>query len=231
MKPMIQLAAVATPDGKQLTLSQRDGDFYICVDRQSLMNSRLHESELELARLACAHIAAHRNPTVLIGGLGMGYTLRQTLDMLRPEATVVVAELIPEVVRWNRELMGGLTGHPLRDPRVVVEVRDVVDIIRNSPGKFDAIMLDIDNGPVAMTSDGNDRLYGRQGIQACRDALTARGCLAVWSAAVVTSFESRLQHEGLHSGSYYAAGYKGGKSRTRCIWVASRDRQSLPKHG
>ena len=229
MKPIIKLASVTTPDGKMLTLSRRDDDFSMCVDRKELMNSRAHESELELARLGCARIAGRRNPTVLVGGLGMGYTLRQVLDLLQPGGRVVVAELMTEVVRWNREILGELAGHPLRDPRVSLKVSDVLDIIRSSPGVFDAILLDIDNGPEAMTAGGNDRVYSRYGIQACRAALQAAGCLAVWSAAVDASFERRLQQEQFDCHRHHVASRKGGKSRTRVILVAALTGDPCPR--
>ena len=129
MKPIEQLATAKAPDGGQLVLSRHDGDYSISVDRQELMTSRQHESELELARLGCANLTESRNPNVLIGGLGMGYTLRQALDMLQPKASVVVAELIADVVAWNRNILGELAGHPLHDKRVVVKTCDVCELI------------------------------------------------------------------------------------------------------
>jgi len=228
VKPIVKLASAPTPDGKLLTLYSRDRDFFIRLDRQELMNSRENESEMELARLGCARIAGHSTPNVLIGGLGMGYTLRQTLDLLQPGARVVVAELVPEVVQWNRDFLGALTGHPLRDPRVELKVCDVVDIIRRSPGAFDAILLDTDNGPAAMTTDSNDRLYNRHGVQDCSAALTAKGCLAIWAADMDPSFEGRLQQAKLHFRACRVATHKGGRGRTRCIWIASQDRNTLP---
>ena len=198
------------------------------VGCQELMTSRAHESELELARLGCARIAARQNPTVLIGGLGMGYTLRQTLDLLQPDATVVVSELIPDVVQWNRDFLGQLTNHPLRDPRVVLKVCDVMSLIQQSEHAFDAIMLDVDNGPEALTAAGNDRLYSRQGLQACMRALHAKGCLAVWSGAIDNSFERRLKAENLFFRLFHVPVYKGGKALARCIWLIASDPRSLP---
>lgn len=228
MKPNIPVAEARTPDGSRMVLYKHDRDFVIAVDRQDLMLSRAHESELELARLGCARIAKHRNPAVLIGGLGMGYTLRQTLDLLQPKATVIVAELIPEVVGWNRDYLGGLTGHPLRDRRVTVQVCDVADLIRRSPGSFDAILLDIDNGTTAVTDARNDELYSLEGIRSCMNALHAKGCLAIWSACVDTQFERRMSREPLHMRRFRVPAHKGGKARSRCIWVASEDPRSLP---
>jgi spermidine synthase len=192
------------------------------------MTSRAHESELELARLGCARIADRQNPTVLIGGLGMGYTLRETLDRLQPEATVVVSELIADVVSWNRNFLGELNSHPLRDPRVELKLGDVTRLIQESEHAFDAIMLDVDNGPEALTSAGNDRLYSREGLQACMRALHAKGCLSLWSGSIDNAFEKRLRQENLAFRRFHVAAYKGGKARSRCIWVISRDVRSLP---
>ncbi len=227
MKPILPIATTQTPDGRCLALCRHDRDYSITVDRQELMSSRANESERALARLGCERIAARQDPTVLIGGLGMGFTLRETLDLLQPRAKVVVAELLPEVVRWNREILGELTGHPLRDPRVTVRVGDVIELVRKAKHAFDAILLDIDNGPGAVTSAGNDWLYGRTGIQACLQALHAKGCLSIWSATVDPQFERRLRQEGLHVERHGVPAYKGGKSGARQIWVASLDPRSL----
>jgi spermidine synthase len=228
MKPTLKIATTTTPDGEMLTLVQHDADFSMKVGCQELMTSRAHESELELARLGCARIAARQNPTVLIGGLGMGYTLRQTLDLLQPDATVVVSELIPDVVQWNRDYLGELTNHPLRDPRVVLKVCDVMSLIQQSEHAFDAIMLDVDNGPEALTAAGNDRLYSRQGLQACMHALHAKGCLAIWSGAIDNTFERRLKAENLFFRLFHVPVYKGGKALARCVWLIASDPRSLP---
>jgi len=228
MKPTLKIATTKTPDGEILTLVQHDADFSMKVGCQELMTSRAHESELELARLGCARIAARQNPTVLIGGLGMGYTLRQTLDLLQPEATVVVSELIPDVVHWNRDYLGQLTNHPLRDPRVVLKVGDVMSLIQQSEHAFDAILLDVDNGPEALTTSGNDRLYSRPGLQACMRALHTKGCLAIWSGAIDNSFERRLKAENLFFRLFHVPVYKGGKALARCVWLIASDPRSLP---
>lgn len=228
MKPTLQIASARTPDGEELTLFKHDADYSIKVNRQELMTSRAHESELELARLGCARIAARPNPVVLIGGLGMGYTLRQALDLLQPAASVVVSELIADVVAWNREHLGELNGHPLRDPRVVLKMGDVQRLIQQSEHAFDAIMLDVDNGPEALTSAGNDHLYSREGLQACMRAVHAKGCLSIWSGSIDNAFERRLRQENLAYRRFHVAAYKGAKARSRCIWVISRDVRSLP---
>jgi len=229
MKPTLKIATATTPHGETLTLFKHDADFSMKVGGQELMTSRAHESELELARLGCARIAARQNPTVLIGGLGMGYTLRQTLDLLQPGATVVVSELIPEVVQWNRTYLGELNDHPLRDPRVVLKVCDVMRLIQQSEqAAFDAILLDVDNGPEALTTPGNDRLYRREGLLACRRALHAKGCLTIWSGTIDATFERRLKAANLFFRIVHVPIYKGGKARARCVWMIAGDARSLP---
>ena len=149
-----------------MVLYQHDRDFSILINGQDLMHSRQHESELELARLGCAHLVGHKAPSILIGGLGMGYTLRQALDMLSPQAHVVVGELLDAVVEWNREFLGELNGQPLGDERVDLKTGNIVAQISGSKRRFDAILLDIDNGPGALTDSGNrrpDRV--RQGVR------------------------------------------------------------------
>ncbi len=161
----------------------------------------------------------------------MGYTLRQALDMLGPRATVVVGELLNAVVEWNREFLGELNGKPLEDKRVEVITGDVVELISRSKSRFDAILLDIDNGPAGMTDSGNLRLYGREGIQACRHALRDQGCLAVWSAEPSKKFEQLLMSCGFHVSRFRVSAYKGIKSQSRFVWVASEDKNIIPRGG
>ncbi len=229
MKPTVQIAATTAPDGTVITLCEHDGDYSIYAGRQQLMCARQHESEFELARLGCERIASHRTPNLLIGGLGMGYTLRKALDLLPVAATVVVAELLPDVIRWNREIIGTLCGHPLRDPRVKVQAADVMDVIRKAPDAFDAILLDVDNGPQPCTTGSNRGLYTPSGIKACMRAMHSKGCLAIWSSGSDKRFENLLQRLGLHVRAYPAAASKSSKRFSRCIWVASRDPHSLPE--
>lgn len=216
------------PDGTPITLYEHDGDYAIYADRQQLMSSRQHESECELARLGCERIMGHRNPSILIGGLGMGYTLRQALDILAPKATIVVAELLPDIIRWNKDVIGHLCDHPLRDPRVRIQTMDVMTIIRKTPATFDAILLDVDNGPQAFTTESNKGIYSPSGINACMRALHQKGCLAIWSANTDKRFENLLQRQRLHVKACPAAASKSSKRFSRCIWVASRDPHSLP---
>jgi spermidine synthase len=229
LKPTLQLAKTITPDGHRLVLSQHDRDFYICLDTYTLMTSRERASELELARLGCQGLRERQNPQVLIGGLGMGFTLRQTLELLPERAKVTVAELIPEVVVWNRNFLGDLTDHPLQDRRVVVQTCDVIDVINASADRFDAILLDVDNGPSAMTLTQNAELYRPTGLHAMMRALKAEGCLAIWSVNGDTQFEKTLKREKLGYRLCRVAASKSAKSRSRYIWLIAQDKQWLPK--
>jgi len=231
MIPRVIIATARTPDGGEMVLYQHDRDFSIKINDQDLMHSRQHESELELARLGCAHLAGRKTPSILIGGLGMGYTLRQALDMLSPHAQVVVGELLDAVVEWNREFFGKLNGQPLEDERVDLKTGDIVELISRSKGRFDTILLDIDNGPSAMTDSSNRRLYGREGIRACRSALRKNGCLAVWSAEPSKKFEQLLMSCSFHVRRFRVPAYKGSKSQSRFVWVASEDKIILPPGG
>jgi spermidine synthase len=211
-----------------MSLYQHDRDFSIRINGQDLMHSREHESELELARLGCAHLVDRKAPSVLIGGLGMGYTLRQALDMLSPHAQIVVGELLGAVVEWNREFLGNLNGQPLEDKRVNLKAGNIVDLILRSKSRFDAILLDIDNGPSAMTDTGNHRLYCREGILACRRMLRDQGCLSVWSVKPSKKFEKLLLSCSFHVRRFRVPTYKGSKSRSRFVLVASEDKVILP---
>jgi len=231
MKPRVKIATAQTPDGGEMVLYQHGRDFSITINGQDLMHSRQHESELELARLGCAHLAGRKDAGILIGGLGMGYTLRQALDMLSPQARVVVGELMGAVVDWNKAFFGDLNGEPLTDTRVDLQTGDIVELISRSRSRFDAILLDIDNGPDAMTDSGNRRLYGREGLQACRRALREQGCLAVWSAEPSKKFERLLMSCSFHVRRYRASAYRGSKAPSRFVWVAARDKAILPPGG
>jgi spermidine synthase len=196
VKPFESLSQTISPDGTAMKLVRRDDEYIILADGAILMSSRMHGSEEALATFACQHLRAMERPSVLIGGLGMGFTLRATLDLLSPGATVVVAELVPAVVEWNRGPLGPLAEHPLSDKRVQVETCDVAVALRSRSGQFDAVLLDVDNGPSAFTASNNGRLYDDRGIAAARAALKIGGVLAVWSAQDDRKFEQRLRHGG-----------------------------------
>ena len=195
MRPLEMLGETRAPDGTLIALTRRDREFIILAGGKPLMSSRMHGSEQALATIGCARVPREA-PAVLIGGLGMGFTLRATLDLLPGDASVVVSELIPAIVDWNRGPLGALANHPLRDCRATIAVEDVAETIRASSSRFDAILLDVDNGPDAFTSAGNASLYGDRGIAAARRALRPGGVLAVWSAWEDRRFEQRLKYGG-----------------------------------
>ena len=231
MKPQIKLATAQTPDGGEMELYQHDRDFLIKINGQALMNSRHHESEQELARLGCANLSGRRAPRVLIGGLGMGYTLRQTLDMLGPTAQVVVSEFLTAVVDWNRAYLKDLNGNALDDKRTDIVTGNIFQLLSQSTHQFDAILLDVDNGPNAITDSGNQRLYSPMGIQACRRALRKQGSLAIWSSEPSQVFEQLLISCGFKVRRYRAKAYQGGNAKPFFIWVAAEDKTILPSGG
>ena len=190
------LGRTRTPDGDEMTLTRRGGEYVILAGGQSLMSSRMHGSEEALATFTCRRVRTLERPYVLVGGLGMGFTLRATLDLLPSDATVLVSELVPAVVEWNRGPLGPLAGYPLKDKRVKVEVGDVAATLRASRGRFDAVLLDVDNGPAAFTASHNAGLYDERGLAAARAALKIGGVLAVWSAREDRRFEQRLRYGG-----------------------------------
>jgi spermidine synthase len=196
MKPWELLGQTRTPEGDDMTLMRQDTEYVILANGRSLMSSRMHGSEEALAALACRRLRAVEAPRVLVGGLGMGFTLRATLDVLPPGATIVVAELVAAVVEWHRGPLGPLAGHPLKDRRVVVEIRDVGAVLRAARDQYDAVLLDVDNGPKPFTASHNTRLYDDHGLAAARAALKVGGTLAVWSAWDDRRFEQRLRYGG-----------------------------------
>jgi spermidine synthase len=207
----------------ELRLFKRDREFSLRLNGRELMNSRLHASEEALSELACARIADSLNARVLIGGLGMGFTLAAALRRLGPECRVDVAELVPEVVAWNRGPLAHLAGHPVVDNRVTVLEEDVVGIIKARSGSYDAILLDVDNGPDALASRGNAWLYSQTGLAAAFSALRPRGVLAVWSAAGPNRpFSDRLARAGFAPEEIRVTARPRGKGGRHTIWIASR---------
>ena len=196
MRPWELLGQTRTPDGEDLSLTRQGSEYVILASGKPLMSSRMHGSEEALAAFGCRDARVRDAPCILVGGLGMGFTLRATLDVLPPGTTVVVAELVPAVVEWNRGPLGPLAGHPLKDPRVRIELGDVAATLRAITHRFDAVLLDVDNGPAAFTASHNTRLYDDAGLAAARAALTEGGVLAVWSAREDRRFEQRLRHAG-----------------------------------
>ena len=199
MRPWELLAATTTPDGDDMRLVKQDEEFVIWVNGRTLMSSRMHGSEEALATAACRRLQEAEGARVLVGGLGMGFTLAATLALLPADAVVTVAELVSAVVEWNRGPLGACAGHPLRDKRVRVTVNDVGFVLRGNPGGFDAILLDVDNGPAALTSLANEGLYDNAGVAASYAALKSGGVLAVWSAWEDRKFEQRLRFHGFEA--------------------------------
>jgi spermidine synthase len=189
--------------------------------RGDLMNSRVHGSEKALAELACERLGHVQQPRLLVGGLGMGFTLAAALATVGPGAEVVVAELVPEVVDWNRSLIGAPAGHPLADRRSNIYVGDVGDLIRQSAGGFDAILMDVDNGPEALVRRENAWLYTDAGLRATRIALRPRGVLAVWSASMDRAFTKRLERAGFDVREHVVRPHRAGKGPRHVIWIAA----------
>ena len=202
---------------------QRDNEFSIKADNLELMNSQVHGSEDALAKLACEKIAHRPEARVLIGGLGLGYTVRAALDELKADAQVIVAEIVPDVLQWNREFLGHLAGHPLDDGRVTVQVTDVARMIKTGKGAYNAIVLDVDNGPQAIMSEGNHWIYSYDGLEASFAALRPKGVLSVWSTGPDSAFTKRLLKTGFRVEEVKArarGGRKGGGHYI--VWVATR---------
>jgi spermidine synthase len=193
MKKTILLDQATTPDGRPMTLHEHDGVYMIRIDGVELMSTRQHHSEEKLAELACVHLQGRSSGArVLIGGLGLGFTLRTALENLGPDAEVVVVELMPAVIRWNQTPDYKLGADAMADPRVEVVTGDVVDLLKKSRGTFDAIILDVDNGASGLTAAANSRLYSATGLAMIRAALRPDGCLAVWSADADPAFVERM---------------------------------------
>ena len=195
MKTLELVGQAVSGDGTIMKLVRRIDEYIILANGKPLMSSRMHGSEEALATFACQRARTLKQPCVLVGGLGMGFTLRATLDVLPPDAKVVVVELVPAVAEWNRGPLGPLAGDPLKDSRVQMEIDDIAVTVSSQPGKFDAILLDVDNGPSAFSSSSNNAgLYDDRGIAVAFTALKMDGMLAVWSAREDRKFEQRLRH-------------------------------------
>ena len=223
MIPWRLLDTAIVPGGEgSLRLMQRGTEYSIRLDHSELMNSRLSGSEEALAAMACDRIKSREAPRILIGGLGMGFTLRAALASLGPDASVTVAELVPAVIRWAGGPMRDMFGNSLTEPRVNIREADVGELIRSSASHFDAILLDVDNGPDGLTRKANDALYHLPGLGAARRALRTGGVLAVWSAKPDAKFTLRLRNANfaVDELSVPARGSRGSK---HAIWIATRD--------
>jgi spermidine synthase len=220
MKPIETLARETTPEGDELVLTRRDGVYHLIVDGVELMTSRVHGSEEDLARLAIAAIANRsKAPRVLVGGLGFGYTLRAALGNLPKEGKVVVCELFASLLQWNRDLLGELAGRPLADRRVKVVLADV-RVYLDGQERFDAILLDVDNGPEALTLRSNDGLYTEEGLERLARSLTDGGVVAFWSTTPSPAFEKRLRRAGFEAWTERVPARGGGKGKNHAIFMA-----------
>ena len=212
----------ATVPGRknELILRRRGEEFSIRTGGTELMNSRMHGSEEALANLAFEHMGQGSGLRILVGGLGMGYTLARTLAMAPSDARILVAELIPEVIAWNRSVFGHLAGMPLNDPRVRVDASDVGAVIHRQTDAFDAILLDVDNGPTGLTQDANNRLYAENGLKAAFRALTPGGVLGIWSAGDDPVFTRRLANCGFKARAVSVSAVAPGRGGRHVVWIA-----------
>ena len=219
MVPRTLIDTARIPGGEEMKLYSRGGDFMIVIDRNELMSTRMNGSEIALGE-SCRRIAGRAGARVLIGGLGMGFTLGAALGVVGRDARVVVAELVPEIIVWARGALAGVFGDMLDDPRVELRNEDVAETIAG--GRYDAILLDVDNGPDGLVRAGNDRLYGPRGLAAARGSLMPGGMLAVWSAAPDAKFARRLREAGFAVEETVVAARVGGKGPRHIIWYATR---------
>jgi spermidine synthase len=222
MIPRVLLDTAPIPGGGELRLVRRGDDFWIMIGANALMSTRLRGSEEALATLACARIAGRPRPALLIGGLGMGFTLRAALGALPGDAKVVVSELVPAIATWARGPMAGVHGTSLDDPRVDVVETDVADLIAAARGAYDAILLDVDNGPDALSRDSNDRLYDLEGLRRARSALRPGGILGIWSAAPDPAFARRLGKADFAVEEVTVRAHAGRKGAKHVIWLGTR---------
>lgn len=222
MLPWQQIDAATAPDGTQVVLRRRGREYLILAGGHDLMSSEDDVSSRALAELGCAHIDRTKPARVLVGGLGMGYTLRAALDRTGPDATVEVAELVPAIAQWNRDLLAELAQKPLADRRAALHIGDVRDRIRAGNGRYDAILLDVDNGPDALAHPQNAALYGKRGLTAAWAALRPGGALGVWSFSDDAGFTNRLERQGFAAVVNRVSASRKGRGRYHYIWVARR---------
>jgi spermidine synthase len=223
MLPWTLLGTSSIPgDTGEMRLYQRGSEFSIRVNSYELMNSRLHGSEDALSSLTAERLGERKRPRVLIGGLGMGFTLNAVLRDFGPEAEVEISELVPAVVAWHRGPLRAVSGEALDDPRVTVRETDIAEILRTEKAAYDAILLDVDNGPSGLTSRANDRLYTVAGLRTAHSALRPGGLLAVWSAGADPAFTRRLQQAGFAVEEVPVRGHRNSKGPRYLIWVARR---------
>ena len=207
MKPWNTVGKAVSPDGTRLELVEHDGDYVIKADDLPLMSTRMHFSEMELARLVCTKLKSKAK--VMIGGLGLGYTLRSALDLIPKDGVVVQVELVPEVIEWNKGPLGSFNNHPLKDTRTEIVQDDISKVIRQSQNNYDSIILDVDNGPSPLINERNAWLYTNRGLQSIRKALKNQGQVAIWSANDDPRFISHMKRNGFLAEKHYIQAHKG----------------------
>jgi spermidine synthase len=230
MIPFKTLAQVRSPDGSMITLHEHDGEHYIKHNGRQLMSTIATVSELLLADLGCRELRGMPKPRVLIGGLGLGFTLKRVLELVGPNAVVHVSEILPEMVQWNREFLDKVNGQLLKDPRVEVIVEDVFKILRELKGeRYDAILLDVDHTPSSWVQVKNYRLYERAGFDAVHRALTPHGLVAYWSAGEEPEFSARLGRSGFNVQTYEAKAHPTAKRAVHRIYLAAPKQVTEPQ--
>ena len=229
MKPLQTLDTYRTPDGQDLVLLTRDGDFFIHIDGEELMSTRASGSEVGLAEVGCDRLPSD-TPRILIGGLGCGFTLRACLDKLPSRAEVVVAELFPVVVQWNRTHLAHLNRDALDDPRTRVVTRDVWDVLADAGPGFDAILLDVDNGPGSVCVEANHRLYDLEGIEHLRRAMTPGGRIAIWASQPDPHFANRVRKRGFEVKTKMIRSEGKGGSRRHVVITAQAAKGARVRH-
>src|SRR5665647_2296887 len=223
MIPWLQIDTARVPGADvELRLMRRGDEFSMKLGQNELMNSRLSGSEEALATLACRRLEAVKAPHLLIGGLGMGFTLRAALAVLGPEARILVAELVPAVIAWAKGPMADIFGGSLTDPRASIREADVVEVIQSHASAFDAILLDVDNGPEGLIRKGNDALYDLKGLKAIHRALRPKGVLAVWSSGPNASFSKRLRDAGFAVNEVAVRATTKRSGARHVIWFATK---------
>ena len=222
MQPRTLIATAQIPGGDELRLFQRGNDFMIVLDRNELMNSRMSGSEEALAVMTVDRLRNTASPHILIGGYGMGFTLRAALAVLPSAARITIAELVPEIIDWARGPMADLTAGCLDDPRVSVMLDDVAAVIATRAQLYDAILLDVDNGPDGLSRAANDRIYSMAGLAKTKAALNAGGVAAIWSAAPDMQFSRRLKDSGFSVEEVTVRARSNGKGPRHTIWFATK---------
>ena len=222
MTPRELIGVAEVPGGPPLRLFRRGGDFMIVLERNELMSTRMHGSEVALGTLACDRVAARPAVHLLIGGYGMGFTLRAVLGRLAADARVTVVELVPGIIDWARGPMAAVTDGCLDDPRVTLTMGDVAAAIRQATSAYDAILLDVDNGPDGLTRPENDGIYSNQGLASASKALRPGGVLAIWSASPDPAFARQLERAGFTVETVRVRARESGKGPVHVIWFAKK---------